>query len=91
MDIEVSRTLNTIVFREGELFIASGVELDIVAQGKTAMEAEARLETVLKAEIMEAEQAGRDIFDLGPAPDAIVTLFRQNSTEIISQDTRLVA
>jgi len=65
--------------------------LDIVAQGATKREAEDRLETVLKAEIMEAEQAGRDVFDLGPAPDVIVSLFRQNSNEIIAQDKRLVA
>ena len=91
MGAEVMRTLHTIIFRDGDLYVASGVELDIVAQGKTVREAEERLETVLKAELKEAEQSGRDVFDIGPAPDEIVSRFREKSAEIISQDKRLVA
>jgi hypothetical protein len=91
MSIEVNRTLHTIVFREGELYIASGVELDIAAQGKTKQEAEERLETVLKAEIQDAAMTGRDVFDIGPAPASVVSLFEENSSAIISQDKRLVA
>jgi len=85
------RTLHTIVYKEGDHFIASGVELDIFAQGKTQAEAESRLEVVLNAEIREANDAGRDLFDLGPAPDSVVARFRRDGDDIVSQDERVFA
>jgi len=91
MSNAVSRKLHTIVFKEGDLFIASGVELDIFAQGRTQAEAESRLEVVLRAEVDEANRAGRDVFDLGPAPDSIQSLFRGPSTAILAKEERLVA
>jgi predicted RNase H-like HicB family nuclease len=87
----MQRILHTIVFREGDTFIASGVELDVVAQGKTQQEAERRLETVIYAELNEARETGRDIFEIGPAPEEIVSLFNQGSDDIVSQHERLVA
>ena len=91
MSMTTKRTLHTIVFKEGDAFIASGVELDIFAQGATKEEAERRLELVLRAEMDEARASGRDLFDLGPAPDGIQSLFRESSTDIIAQDERRVA
>jgi hypothetical protein len=57
----------------------------------TSEEAANRLEIVLCAEITEAKESGRDLFDLGPAPESIQRLFREESSKIISQDERLVA
>lgn len=91
MGSSMARTLHTIIFKDGDHFVASGVELDIFAQGKTKDEAANRLETVLCAEIEEARASGRDLFDLGPAPDSVQSLFRESSSEIIAQDQRLVA
>jgi hypothetical protein len=87
----MARKLHTIVFQDGDIFIASGVEADIFAQGKSRSEAERRLETVLCAEINEARASGRDFFDIGPAPESVQTLFRDASSKIIAQDERLVA
>lgn len=89
MSDDMNRTLHTIVFKDGDLYIASGVELDIVAQGNTPDEAMNRLEVVLNAEMQEARLSGHDIFDIGPAPDSVQSLFRQD--DVISKDERLVA
>jgi len=91
MEFTMARKLHTIILKDGDHFVASGVELDIFAQGKTKEEAATRLETVLRAEINEAKDSGRDLFDLGPAPESIQRLFRESSSKIISQDERLVA
>lgn len=89
MSDDMNRTLHTIVFKDGDLYIASGVELDIVAQGTTQDEAMSRLELVLNAEMQEARATGRDLFDLGPAPDSVQSLFRRD--DVICKDERLVA
>ncbi len=91
MSSGMARTLHTIVFRDGDLFVASGVELDIVAQGKSAREASERLEVVLNAELREAEHAGRDVFDIGPAPAEVQAMFRGPDDAVHSRDERLVA
>ncbi|MEO3387889.1 hypothetical protein [Mesorhizobium sp. CAU 1741] len=89
MSNDMARTLNIIVFKDEGFYIASGVELDIVAQGSTPEEAMNRLELVLNAEMQEAQSVGRDVFDLGPAPDSIQSLFRED--DVVSKDERLVA
>lgn len=91
MGSEMARTLHIIIFKDGDHFVASGVELDVFAQGKTKEEAAHRLETVLNAEMEEARASGRDLFDLGAAPEAVQSLFREASSEILAQEQRLVA
>jgi predicted RNase H-like HicB family nuclease len=89
MSSDMTRTLHTIVFMDGDMFIASGVELDVVAQGATAEEAMNRLEVVLNAEVQEARHTGRDVFDLGPAPSSVQAMFRED--DVLAKDERLVA
>jgi len=85
----MSRTIHTVVFKDGDIFVASGVELDVAAQGKTEAEAMARLDLVLNAEIRQAAESGRDVFDLGPAPESILRRFK--SDDNVATHERLVA
>jgi predicted RNase H-like HicB family nuclease len=87
----MSRKLNIIVFKEDDIFIASGVELDVFAQGASEEEAIRRLETVLRAEMQEAKAAGRDVFDIGPAPESVQGLFQGRSEAVLTTEFRMVA
>jgi len=91
MNGSMARKLHTIVYRDGDTFVASGVELDIFAQGRSAHEAMSRLETVLVAEMKDASDAGRDLFDIGPAPASVQKLFRGPDDALLAKEERLVA
>ena len=70
--------IRVVLFRDGDFFIAQGLEVDISAQGKTAEEAYERFGVVFDAELREARDTGRSIFDIGPAPLPFRALYEQN-------------
>lgn len=60
--------IRVVVFKDGDLFIAQALEVDVAAQGQTAEEATTRLQRALRTEAREMASAGRSLFDIGPAP-----------------------
>lgn len=60
--------IRIVTFRDGSLFVAQALEVDISAQGRTADEAVANLHATLREEDRAARQAGRSLLDIGPAP-----------------------
>ena len=66
--------VRVLVFPDGDLFIAQGLEFDVAAQGRTELEALARFDVVMRAEMMEAMAEGRDTLDIGAAPHPIPDL-----------------
>lgn len=83
MGFEMQNTIHVVVFKEGNLYIASGVEVDIMAQGKTLDEAIQRLEVVVHAEMADR---GNDLSDIGPAPDTIQKMFKGPDSRVISRE-----
>lgn len=68
-------TIRVITFKEGDLFVAQALEVDVCAQGKTAEEANKRLVALLHMEEREAKANGRTLFDVGPAPHPFHVLY----------------
>lgn len=64
-----SKHLSVVVFKDSGCYIAQAIEVDIAAQGRTPEEALNRLGVAVNVERREAEEAGRDMFDIGPAPE----------------------
>jgi predicted RNase H-like HicB family nuclease len=60
--------LRILLIRDGDIFVAQCLELDVAAQGSSKDEALSRLNAVMRIEIKEARDQGRDIKDIGPAP-----------------------
>jgi len=83
MSMDVKRTIHTVVFKDGEFFIASAVEVDIAAQGKTLDEALTRLGVTVRAELAERND---DLSAIGPAPEAIQRMFKGPDSRVISRD-----
>ncbi len=75
----MSQAIRVVVFKDGDLFVAQALEVDVAAQGKTAEEASARLNCVLRTEAREMADEGRSLFDIGPAPAPFHALYN-NST-----------
>jgi hypothetical protein len=73
---EMNRTVRTVTYKDGDLYVTQALEVDIAAQGSTATEAFERFGIALRAEAREAEAAGRDLFDIGPAPNVFHALFQ---------------
>lgn len=70
-----STTIRVITFKEGDLFVAQALEVDVCAQGKTIEEANKRLVALLHMEEQEAKANGRTLFDVGPAPHPFHVLY----------------
>lgn len=69
-------TVRVLIYREGEVFIAQGLEVDICAQGDTPEVAKRRFGIALRAEAEEAWRHNRDLFDaVGPAPSFVHAMF----------------
>jgi hypothetical protein len=64
-----------VIFPDGDMFVAQALEVDIAAQGRSTDEACRRLRLAVNAEQVEADQAGRDMFDIGPAPASFHALY----------------
>lgn len=69
--------LRYIVFSDNGFWVAQGLEADICAQGKSALEACARFEATARAEAKEASEEGRNLFDIGPGPDRFFAMWNQ--------------
>jgi hypothetical protein len=83
-----STAIRVIVFKDGDLYIAQALEVDIAAQGPSPEEASRRLGVALDAEAREAEKAGRDWFEIGPAPEAMRVLYENR---VVSREEKKVA
>lgn len=71
----MSQTIRIIVFKEGEIYIAQALEVDIAAQARTSDDAIERLAVLVRAEAQEAKDAGRDLFEIGPAPASVQAFY----------------
>lgn len=69
------RTIRTVIFPDGDRFVAQALEIDIAAQGSSTDEAYRRLMLAVNAEQQDADHEGRDLFDIGPAPASFHALF----------------
>lgn len=74
-------TIRVVAFREGDLYVAQALEVDVCAQGRTPEDAMSNLRATLRVEADEAEAAGKSIFDIGPAPHAFHVMFADNHIE----------
>lgn len=74
-------TIRVVAFREGDLYVAQALEVDVCAQGHTAEDAMKNLRATLRAEADEARVQGRSIFDIGPAPHAFHIMFANDRIE----------
>ncbi|MDQ0507438.1 hypothetical protein [Xanthobacter agilis] len=71
----MSSTIRVIVFKEGDLFVAQALEVDIAAQGRTADDAILKLSALVRLEDHEAKEAGGSVFDIGPAPATVQAFY----------------
>lgn len=72
----MKQTYRVVGLKDGDLFVAQMLELDVAAQGRSFDEALDRLKTAFAAEKKEAEASGLDILDVvGPAPKAFHDLY----------------
>lgn len=79
--------IRVILFQEGDLFIAQGLELDICVQGQTPEEANRRFGVALRAEMREAALAGISLFDaIEPAPAFFHSLYESGDVGRDTQD-----
>lgn len=74
----MTERLRVVVLRDGDLFIAQCLEIDIAAQGASEQQALQRLTAVLRAESSAAAEEGRDLRDIGPAPAAFHAIYGSN-------------
>jgi predicted RNase H-like HicB family nuclease len=70
--------IRVVTFKEGELFVAQALEVDVCAQGKTMEEANRRLSVLMHVEEEEAKANGRTLFDIGPAPHPFHVLYNNH-------------
>ena len=76
----MQHTYRVVGLKDGDVFVAQVLEVDVSAQGRSFDEALERLKLALNAEGREAEASGRDIYDLlGPAPKMFHDLYEDHS------------
>jgi hypothetical protein len=66
----MAQPLRVLVLRDGNLFFAQCLEINIAAQGASEDEAINNLHVAFRCETEQAQQRGTDLADLGPAPAA---------------------
>lgn len=71
----MTRPIRVLVLRDGDIFVAQGLEYDIAAQGRSEDEAKRRLLIALKAELAEARERGEAEIALAPAPKAFHVIY----------------
>lgn len=71
-------TIRIVTFKEGDLFVAQALEVDVCAQGRTMEEANRRLVATMCAEDADAKANGRSLLDIGPAPHPFHVLYANN-------------
>lgn len=80
-------TIRVITFKEGDLFVAQALEVDVCAQGETREEADKRLIALIHTEAQEAKANGRTLFDIGPAPHPFHVLY--NNHNVVRSEARV--
>lgn len=73
------RTIRMVIFPDGDMFVAQALEVDVAAQGRTADEAHSRLALAMNVEQRDADEAGRDLFDIGPAPASFHAMYEDQN------------
>lgn len=82
--------VRVVIFREGDTFIAQGLEVDICAQGASPEAANERFGITLNAEAAEAEEQGIDLFDMiKPAPSVFHTLYDTENGDVTRKTREL--
>jgi hypothetical protein len=75
----MKQTYRVVGLKDGDVFVAQVLEVDVSAQGSSFDEALERLKVALNAEGREAELKGRDIQDLlRPAPKIFHDLYEDH-------------
>lgn len=75
----MAESIRVVVLKDGDLFYAQCLEIDIAAQGSTEAEALTRLRSVFEAEKREAAESGRSLTDIGKAPEAFHAIFNADA------------
>lgn len=83
-----STAIRVVVFKDGDHYVAQALEVDVAAQGFTPEEAPRRLGVALDAEARDAQAEGRDLFDIGPAPETMRILYEN---QVVRREEKLVA
>lgn len=78
----MSKPLRVIVFKDGDIFVAQCLEIDISAQGSTEAEAAMRLNAVFVDEMAAAKASGLTLEDIGPAPESFHSAYK---IEVVSR------
>jgi hypothetical protein len=71
----MAEPLRVIVLKDGDLFVAQCLEIDIASQGHSEADALAKLKLLFRAESDLAREKGTTLFDLGPAPDRFHAIY----------------
>lgn len=72
----MKQTYRVVGIKDGDIFVAQILEVDVSAQGRSFDEALKRLRIALTAEEREAREVGRELADLvGPAPQSFHELY----------------
>lgn len=83
-----STAIRVVVFKDGDHYVAQALEVDVAAQGFTPEEASRRRGVALDAEARDAQAEGRDLFDIGPAPETMRILYEN---QVVRREEKLVA
>lgn len=76
----MQRTYRVVGIRDGDVFVAQALELDVSAQGRSFDEALEQLKIVLLAQSQDALDSGLDIDDVvGPAPRRFHDLYEHET------------
>lgn len=75
----MAEPLRVVVLKDGDLYIAQCLEIDIAAQGTNKADAIRRLYETVQAERNLALEEGRDVMNIGPAPRSFHLLYDSNA------------
>ena len=77
------KTINAIVFKEGDLWIIQGIELDIVARASNVADApQAFLRAVLDNAVITEELGRAPLAGISPAPERFRLMFERAKTAL---------
>ena len=75
----MKHTYRVVGLKDGDIYVAQMLELDVSAQGRSFDEALERLKTALDAEKAEAASSGIDVREaIGPAPKEFYDLYESH-------------
>ena len=83
----MTEEIRVVVLKDDNVFVAQCLEVDVAAQGTTPELAISRLRSALSAELKAAHDNGKQLADLGRAPESFWAVFE---SEVIER-TALVA